>query len=190
VSHGCRALYHHPPHPPRRRPRAADRRPPRCRGGGRQAGTVTAEGKRGQLLVTVPNCSPKWHRRLAAYRRLAARTKEAAETGFYRQALDRYDHEVVAIEHRFGDRTVPEARHLIRAAFERVDAVEEAFYDHCTAPMQRAAVRLANTPTPDLAALVAKIRVIQEQELDELGSMTRPLVEVLAEDVKQLMAAN
>jgi hypothetical protein len=146
-----------------------------------------------------------WNRRLAAYRRLAARTKEAAETGFYRQALDRYDREVAAIEQRFGGRTArlrsahPEQAssevemrvegRLIRAAFERVDAVEGAFYDRCTAPMQRAAVRLANTPTPNLEALLAKIRVMHEQEVDELGSMARPVLEVLAEDVELLISA-
>jgi hypothetical protein len=146
-----------------------------------------------------------WNRRLATYRRLAARTKEAAETGFYRQALDRYDREVAAIERRFRGRTarLPSAHpeqassevemrvegRLIRAAFERVDAVEGAFYDRCTAPMQRAAVRLANTPTPNLEALLAKIRVMHEQEVDELGSMARPVLEVLAEDVELLISA-
>jgi len=124
-----------------------------------------------------------WNRRLAEYRRLLARTNEAAEAGFYRRALDRYDREVAAIELRFGGRANPEARRLIRAAFERVDAVENAYYDRCTAPMQRAAVRLALTPPPDLKALLAKIWVMQEQELDELDLMTRPVLALLADDV-------
>lgn len=129
-----------------------------------------------------------WNRRLATYRRLAARTKEAGETGFYRQALDRYDREVAAIEQSFGGRTAPEARRLIRAAFERVDVVEQAYYDRCTAPMQRAAVRLALTPAPDVPGLLAKIRVAQEHELDELEGMPRPVLDVLAEDVRRMTA--
>jgi hypothetical protein len=124
---------------------------------------------------------------LATYRRLAACTKEAAETGFYRQALDRYDREVAPIEHRFGGRAVPDARRLLRAAFERVDAVEEAFHDLCTAPMQRAAVRLALTLAPDLEAPLAKICIMQEQELGELEGMPQPASGVLAEDVERLM---
>jgi hypothetical protein len=131
-----------------------------------------------------------WNRRLTIYRRLAARTKEAAETGFYRQALDRYDREQAALASRFGSweaaRESQEGGPLCRAAFERVDAAEEAYYDRCTAPMHRAAVRLALTPAPDLEALLAKIRIVAEQQLDELGSMTRPVLEVLAEDVAGL----
>ncbi|HEX8364559.1 MAG TPA: hypothetical protein VF603_04655 [Allosphingosinicella sp.] len=158
-----------------------------CEGGSRP---VIASAALKPVLSEVEGQSSRaqavWNRRLAAYRRLAARTKEAAETGFYRQALDRYDREVAAIKRRFGGRTDPEARRLIRVAFERVDAVEEAYYDRCTAPMQRAAVRLALTPAPDLEALLAKIRVMHEQELAELGSMPRPVLEMLADDVVQL----
>lgn len=47
-------------------------------------------------------------------------------------------------------------------------------------------VRLATTPPPDLEALHAKIRIMHEQELDEPGSMTRRVLEVLAEDVMGL----
>jgi hypothetical protein len=133
-----------------------------------------------------------WTRRLATYRRLAARTKEAAETGFYRQALDRYDREQAALAERFGSweaaRASEQGRPLCRAAFERVDAAEEAFYDRCTAPMHRAAVRVALTPAPNLEALLAKIRIMHEHELGELASMTRPALEVLAEDTKQIIA--
>jgi hypothetical protein len=50
-----------------------------------------------------------------------------------------------------------------------MNAAEDAFYDNFTAPLQRAAVRLALTPAPDIEALLVKIRVMQEHELDELG---------------------
>ncbi|HEY0012191.1 MAG TPA: hypothetical protein VGB79_04990 [Allosphingosinicella sp.] len=135
-----------------------------------------------------------WNRRLAAYRRLAARTREAAETGFYRQANDRYEHEQAALAHRFGSWEAAHAseqgRPLCDAAFAHVDAAEEAFYDRCTAPMQRAAVRLALTPVPSLEALLAKIRIMAEHELDELGCMTRPVLAVLAHDVRRLTELN
>jgi hypothetical protein len=131
-----------------------------------------------------------WNRRLATYRRLAARTREAAETGFYRQANDLYEREQAALALRFGSwpaaRESKEGRPLCRAAFERLDAAEEAFYDRCTAPMQRAAARLAVTPASDMEALLEKIRIMQERELDELDCMDRPLLEVLAEDVRRL----
>jgi hypothetical protein len=54
--------------------------------------------------------------------------------------------------------------------------------------MQRAAIRLALTRAPNLSGLLAKIRVIQELELDELEFMTRPALEVLADDVRSLFA--
>lgn len=132
-----------------------------------------------------------WNRRLATYRRLAARKKEAAETGFYRQANDRYEREQAALAHRFGSwqaaRASEAGRPLCRAAFAQVDAAEQAFYDRCTAPMKRAAVRLAVTPAPDVEALLTKIRVMQEQQLDELDCMKRPVLEVLARDVRPLI---
>jgi hypothetical protein len=53
--------------------------------------------------------------------------------------------------------------------------------------MQRAAVRLALTPPPDLEALLAKIRIMHEQEFDELGSMSRPVLEVLKEDMGRIL---
>lgn len=55
--------------------------------------------------------------------------------------------------------------------------------------MERAAVRLALTPAPDLPALLAKIRVMEEHELNELESMSRPVLEVLAEDMEYLLVA-
>ncbi len=126
----------------------------------------------------------------SAYCRLTARTKEAAETGFYRQANDRYEREQAALARRFGSweaaRASEEGRPRCRAAFEHVEAAEEAFYDRCTAPTQRAAVRLALTPAPSLEALLAKIRVMHERELEEFGCLPRPVLQVLAEDVERL----
>ncbi|HEX8192743.1 MAG TPA: hypothetical protein VF552_07555 [Allosphingosinicella sp.] len=133
-----------------------------------------------------------WNRRLAAYRRLAARTKEAAETGFYRQANDRYEREQSALAARFGSweaaRASEQGRPLCRAAFAQVDAAEEAYYDRCTAPMQRAAVRLALTPAPDLEALLTKIHIMDEHQLDEVGHMKPPVLRVLTADLQRLYA--
>ena len=149
-------------------------------------------------LAEKSNCPPSclhaahetWNRRLAEYRRLAA-AKEAEETtGAFRAASDLYDVERAAIVARFGSwhaaRETEQGRALCRAAFTPMSAAEEAFYDDFTAPLQRAAVRLALTPPPDLPALLAKIRVMQDQELDELEGMTRPVLEVLADDVRRL----
>lgn len=131
-----------------------------------------------------------WNRRLADYRRLLA-AKEAEETaGAFRTASDLYDAERAAIVARFGSwdaaRETEQGRALCRAAFTPMNAAEEAFYDDFTAPLQRAAVALAQTQTPDPEALLAKIRVIQEHELEELGCMPRPVLELLAEDVERL----
>jgi hypothetical protein len=133
----------------------------------------------------------RWNRRLARYRRLAARTKEAAETGFFREANDRYNRERAEVEVRFGSWEAAAAnadgRTLRKAIFARVAAAEEAFWTRCTHPMQKAAALLALTPAPDLPALLAKIRVMQEQQLHELEIVGRPVLEVLAEDVGRLL---
>jgi hypothetical protein len=131
-----------------------------------------------------------WNRRLAEYRRLLA-AKEAEEAaGAFRAASDLYDRDYAAIEARFGSwgaaRDTEQGRALCHAAFAPMNAAEEAFYDDFTAPLQRAAVCLALTPAPDLEAVLERIRVMDEQELNELGSMTRPVLEVLADDVVQL----
>jgi hypothetical protein len=132
-------------------------------------------------------------RRLARYRRLAARTRESAETGFFRAANDCYNRERAALEARYGSweaaAATPEGRAHRRAIFAPVAAAEEAFYQSCTRPTQQAAAALALTPAPDLPALLAKIRVMQELELDELDILGRPVLEVLAEDVARLTGA-
>ena len=133
----------------------------------------------------------KRHRRLARYRRLAERTREVAETGFFRAANDLYDRERAEVEARFGSweaaASTPEGRKLRRTIFARVAAAEETFHDRCTAPMQNAAVLLCLTPAPNLPALLAKIRVMQAQELGELDVLPRPALELLAEDVEGLI---
>jgi hypothetical protein len=140
--------------------------------------------------LTSGPLAARWARRLACYRHFAARTKEAAETGFFRAANDRYNREHAALEARYGSWEAAggtaEGRALRRAIFAPVAAAEEAFYDLCTKPMQQAAARLALTPAPDLPAVLAKIRVMQEQELDELDILSGSVLEVLAEDVARL----
>ncbi len=133
-----------------------------------------------------------WNERLARYRRRAARTRKAAENGWFRAANDRYACERAALEARYGSweaaGETTEGRAHRQAIFGPVAAAEEEFYDLCTRPMQQAAASLALTPAPDLPALLAKIRVIQELELDELEILGRPVRDVLAEDVEGLLS--
>ncbi len=80
----------------------------------------------------------------------------------------------------------PEGRARRRAIFAPVAAAEEAFSETCTLPMPQAAAdpRLL-VPATDLPALLAKICVMQELELDELAILDRPVLKVLAEDVER-----
>jgi hypothetical protein len=129
-------------------------------------------------------------RRLARYRRFAARAKHAAETGFLRAANLRYGRERAEVEARFGSweaaAATPAGRKLRRAAFRRVSRAEDAFYRGCAAPLHRAAILLALTPAPDPRALIEKIAVIQAHKLHEDGIMPRCALDVLAEDVGRL----
>ena len=144
----------------------------------------------GQLRETVPECAATcarrlWDRRLARYRRLAAAAAEAAETGWFREANERYEREAAETAAPFGGES-DQARRLRRAAFERVSAAEDAYWERCTEPMQRAAVALALTPAPDLAAVREKIGVMRAVRLHELGGMPRAYLEVLEEDLGRL----
>lgn len=131
-----------------------------------------------------------WNRRLATYRRLAARWQTEGATGAYAAANEKYNRAYNELSARFGSWMEairsPIGEPLCRAAFAPVKVAKDAYYNDFTGPMHRAAIRLALTPAPDLPALLEKIRVIKDQELDEAASMTRPAMEVLAEDVARL----
>ena len=142
-------------------------------------------------IRAVPVEAATFARRLARYRRLAQRTREAAESGFFRIANDRYNRERAEVETRYGTweaaAATYEGRKLRRDVFARVAAAEETFYTRCTAPMERAAILLCLTPAPNLPALLAKIRAMQAHELQELDMLPKPALELLAEDVLQLL---
>jgi hypothetical protein len=149
------------------------------------------------LAVQMPECAPAaaadrslWNRRLAHYRRLAARAKEAAERGWFREANDRYYRACAEIAARFGGKEAaaqsPEARHLRCAAFQRVDQAEDAYWHRCTDPMQKAAVALVLTPAPALPALRVKLAVMRAHELDEPDALPRHALDVLDEDIGRL----
>lgn len=129
-----------------------------------------------------------WRRRLAAYRRLAARAKAAAEVGWFRKANDLYARRCAEIAARFGSRKGRSAdeQRLRAAAFARIDRAEELYWGRCTDPMQKAAIALACTPAPDLPALRAKIAVMRAHALEELDSMPRHPLELVDEDVARL----
>jgi hypothetical protein len=133
----------------------------------------------------------RWNRRLARYRRLHARWKTEAESGAFRAVNDRYNREQAALCARFGSwdkacrsRT---GKPLCSAAFTRIEAAEDTYYDNCTAPMHRAAARLIVTPAPDLPALLAKIEIIREHELDTFDDLPKHPLDVLREDVAGLI---
>lgn len=134
-----------------------------------------------------------WNRRLAEYRKRFTRWQNETDSGAF-AANEEYNRHYAALSARFGSwldaLRSPIGTPVCRAAFAPMSAAEETFYDDFTAPMLRAAVRLALTPAPDLPALLEKILVAYEQELDELESMERPVLEVLAGDVDLLNKSN
>ncbi|MEA3031274.1 MAG: hypothetical protein QOG13_2599 [Sphingomonadales bacterium] len=135
-------------------------------------------------------CQARWNRRLARYRRLHARWKAEAETGAFRAANDEYNRARAALIARFGswERALRSrtGKPLCAAAFARVSRAEDVYYDRSTAPLNRAAIQLVQTPAPDLLALLAKIEIIHEHRLDSDDDMRRTPIDVLREDVKRL----
>lgn len=132
-----------------------------------------------------------WNRRLARYRRLAAEAEEVATTGWFRAANARHERDAAVIAARFGSwdlaRESREGAALCDAIWRRMGEAEDAYWERCTAPMQRAAAAVALTPVPDLDALRTKVAVMREQALDELELMSRQPLTVLLEDLRQLM---
>jgi hypothetical protein len=125
-----------------------------------------------------------WNTRLAVYRRLFARARAAAETGWFRAANDLYYRQCDEIAARFGGDAAAarsaEARALRKAGFRRVSRAEDLYWRRCTAPMQEAAA------APDLAAVRAKIAVLRAHDLDEHEVLPRPALELVDEDLRRL----
>lgn len=137
-----------------------------------------------------PPDKAEWTARLARYRGLAERTRAAAETGWFRAANDLYYAQCAAIAARFGGEEAAaqseEARALRKAAFRRVDRAEDLYWRRCTAPMQEAAIALAFTPAPHIAAVRTKIAVLRAHDLDEPDAMPRNALEVVDNDLARL----
>ena len=135
-------------------------------------------------------CQARWNRRLARYRRLQARWKAEAETGAFRAANGEYNRARAALIARFGTwekaRRSRTGKPLCTAAFARVSRAEDAYYDRFAAPLSRAAIQLVQTPAPDLPALLAKIEIILEHQLDSDDDMRLAPIEVLRNDVMRL----
>ena len=133
-----------------------------------------------------------WNRRLARYQRLHAHWKFEAEQGAFRAANDRYMRERTELSARFGSwekaRRSRTGKPLCAAAFARVSAAEDAYYDRCTAPMHRALARLIRTPAPDLPALLAKLEIIREHEPDFFDDAPFHSFAMLREDVRLLIS--
>lgn len=131
-----------------------------------------------------------WNRRLARYRRIHARWKTEAESGAFRAANDEYNRTRANLIARFGswENALQSriGRPLCAASFARVDAAEDFYYDRFTAPLSRAVIQLVQTPAPNLPALLAKIEIIREHELDSHDDMPCPPIELLREDVTRL----
>lgn len=149
-------------------------------------GTVPERG-----LSPYPNPAQAiWTRHFARYQRLHARWKAEADSGAFRAANDRYNHERAALSARFGSwekaRRSRIGKRLCAAAFARIDAAEDTYYDHCTAPLHRVLARLVQTPAPDLPALLAKIEIIREHEPDLFEDAPLHSFEMLREDVRRL----
>lgn len=131
-----------------------------------------------------------WNRRLARYRRLAAQAEEVATTGWFAAANARHASEVEALKARFGSwdeaRTSPEGAALCDAMWRRMDEAEDAYWNRCTEPMQKAAVALARTPAPDLGAFRTKLAIVRERALEDLDPMAGRLLETVLDDLEKM----
>jgi hypothetical protein len=134
-----------------------------------------------------------WNRRLARYRRLVAQMEAEAATGGYRAANDDYAFTVAALGARFGSWEKAcrskEGGRLCETALDRLDEAEDAYARDHTTPMLKAAVLLALTPAPNLHALLLKIGIMHEHQLEMGDDLTRHPLEVVQEDVRRLASA-
>jgi hypothetical protein len=158
------------------------------------AAALPFAGLAAELPASNPAAGPDdyalWATRLAAYCRLFARAKAAAETGWFRAANDLYYRQCAEIADRFGGEAVAwrsaEARALRKAGFRRVSRAEDLYWRRCTNPTQEAAAALAFTPAPDFAAVRTKIAILRAHALDEPDVLPRNALELVDEDLRRL----
>lgn len=138
-------------------------------------------------LATL-GADPVWDERLTTYLRLDALQQAHSSFGPLAQASEASDLKHIEIEAKYGPRwkTNPEARQEAEPASAAVLAAEQAWTERFCDPFWQAARELALTPAPTLAAALFKVRLIQWEDLDNDGVMTRDCFEIVAEDMARL----
>ena len=127
-----------------------------------------------------------WNRRVAEWRKLNALMNAERKWGACSRSnedLKRLEYEMVAKHGTWQAAFASEEDGARCAAFNKEsDALCAAEVANYVDPADRAAIALALTPAPDLDAMLLKIAVIEEHELDNMTWMTRDVMDVLRED--------
>lgn len=131
---------------------------------------------------------PAWDKRMAAYLRLGSLQQAHASFGPLAQANEASAVKHCELEQRFGPhwksntKAWTEAQPLYAAALE----IETQWTEQLCEPFWQAARDLVLTPAPTLAAALFKVRLIEWEDLDNDGAMTRDCFEIVAEDIERL----
>ncbi|HEX8579920.1 MAG TPA: hypothetical protein VF655_10045 [Allosphingosinicella sp.] len=132
----------------------------------------------------------EWERNLAAYQIAAALADADASFGPFAKENLAFDVSKQELQQAYGsiDRATvdPEGRASWERVWSRMGEAEETRYRQVLTPMWQAAIRLAETPAPDLAAALTKIEIIKHEELDNDTSTTRDPFELVAEDMARI----
>ncbi|WP_374411940.1 hypothetical protein [Novosphingobium colocasiae] len=142
-----------------------------------------------QNLCATPKAHRnEWDRKLAEYLRGAA-LKEAftkfGELGFAAENNNRANL-MAKSAHGPNYLRTPEGLAQIMASGERLDAATDVWAEQYADPLHELAVELMRLPAPDEAALLAKIEIIEAEELYLYSSIGMEAMDCVAADAARL----
>lgn len=137
-------------------------------------------------IIATPD--PRWNAVAATYLLRDGLALADRNFGDYAKADVRFDHAKADIEAKHGRdfRASTEGSKSFDIIWADMKAAEGAQYENFLAPLWEAARQLALTPAPTISAIMFKIDVIRQEELDNDIYMTRDPMELVSEDMARL----
>lgn len=141
-------------------------------------------------MSTTLHPASQWQAHLLEYRALIALSNADEAFGIYAKATIQDDAAEYVHRQKYGDTALhllpAQAQVARRAAINFSNDAASAHYDNFHLPAMHAAIKLALTDAPDMAAAEYKVELIKLHELDNNIFMVSPPMDVVAQDIARL----